>query len=259
MYEFKTDDLFYDIESLENIFTCSHWYPAQNRLDVFYKMDITPDGPEKEIIENLTEEKVRERVLLRNPNVREKNITVNLKDLDDPQAITDFIKVYGISLKQNESPKLEDEDVIEGKNGTITWITDVGTGLKLALPYPIKETDEHLNPESRPNTGYRFGYNSYNYDMSMLAIYFELLIITDQGIVDVLKAKYQCVFILINKKQPVVIRFHERYRILCGFRQFDSFTVRGFFLAEQFSKQLRKYRSHPCQILLSCWNMVGGH
>lgn len=176
MYEFKTDDLFYDIESLENIFTCSHWYPAQNRLDVFYKMDITPDGPEKEIIENLTEEKVRERVLLRNPNVREKNITVNLKDLDDPQAITDFIKTYGISLKQNESPKLEDENVIEGKNGTITWITDVGTGLKLALPYPIKETDEHLNPESRPNTGYRFGYNSYNYDMSMLAIYFELLI-----------------------------------------------------------------------------------
>ena len=178
MYKFKTDDLFYDIESLENIFTCSHWYPAQNRLDVFYKMDITPNGPEKEIIENLTEEKVRKRVLLRNPNVREKNITVNLKDLDDPQAITDFIKVYGISLKQNESPKLEDEDVLEGKNGTITWITDIGTGLKLALPYPIKETDEHLNPESRPNTGYRFGYNSYNYDMSMLAIYFELLIST---------------------------------------------------------------------------------
>ena len=109
MYEFRTDDLFYDIESLENIFTCSHWYPAQNRLDVFYKMDITPNGPEKEIIENLTEEKVRKRVLLRNPNVREKNITVNLKDLDDPQAITDFIKVYGISLKQEGISILSDE------------------------------------------------------------------------------------------------------------------------------------------------------
>lgn len=175
MYEFKQDDLFYDIESLENVFTCSHWYPAQNRLDIFYKMDIGPDGAEKRIMEKLTETLVKERVLLRNPNIRDKNITVKLKDLNEKNSLLDFIAVYGISINQNQSPSLDDAAVTQTKNGTVLWNTQIGRN-KIDLPYPVKNTDSHLTQVERPNTGYRFGYNSYNYDMSMLAIFFEMII-----------------------------------------------------------------------------------
>ena len=175
MYEFRTDDLFYDIESLENIFTCSHWYPVQNKLDIFYKMDAKKGSPEAAIIEKLKETDVAKRVLKRNPNIRDKNVTINLKNLDDPKVLVEFIKVYGISTKQNTAPKLEDDKTIE-QDGVVYCAEDVGSDMLIAMPYPIKETDTHLDPKSKPNTGYRFGYNSYNYDMSMLAIYFELLI-----------------------------------------------------------------------------------
>lgn len=196
MYEFKHDDLFYDIESLENIFTCSHWYPAQSRLDIFYKMDINKGGPEADIMESLTEEKVKDRVLLRNPNIKNKDVKISLMNLNEPAVMTDFIKTYGISLLQNKSPSKEEngEGFIEGKSGLIALYTDlnavsdnhkvcsklddkkIAKHHKAILPYPIKDTDTHLDPENRPNTGRRFGYNSYNYDMTMLALFFESLI-----------------------------------------------------------------------------------
>ena len=174
MYEFNKDDLFYDIESLENIFTCSHWYPVQNRLDIFYKMDAKPGTPEKDIIEKLNEKDVVKRVLKRNPNIRDRNVTINLKDLNDPKTLVEFIIVYGVSTKQNTAPTLDDQKTRD-EDGVVYCAESVDTDAYIALPYPIKETDTHLDPKSRPNTGYRFGYNSYNYDMSMLAIYFELI------------------------------------------------------------------------------------
>ena len=61
------------------------------------------------------------------------------------------------------------------------------------------------------------------FDIFLIDIF--LFTVTDKNIVDILKCKNNGIFVLVNKKQTVVIGFYERNSVLCCLWQFGCFLV----------------------------------
>lgn len=132
---------YYDIESLENVFTCAALDEKSNHMTMFYLID-TPAL--------LAESDWRQKSLSAiYQNNLQFNGTVSFLDLHTVDAIKAFAKMFGASLsKQINNKSLPDPMPKE---------------FRLAC-----DTDPDFDPAKHP---YILGYNSYNYDTTMLALF----------------------------------------------------------------------------------------
>ena len=133
---------FYDIESLDNVFTLCNYKHEDNTIDIFYLCDSPQilSGPI-----NL-HELLLQRILDRNHNF---NGNIALFDLHEKDANLHLIKTFGLS----------DARLVNDKTQTSSYPDEFRL---------VCDTDPEYDPDLHP---YLFGYNSYNYDTTMLALY----------------------------------------------------------------------------------------
>ena len=151
---------FYDIESLSNVFTVANYIPHENRLDVFYLVDdqalIAGEDVEAEFTKYV--------------HLRNKNFTGDVKayDLHVFSNCELLAKTFGASdLKSGfTDPKVVDSCHNKYRLVCDTDLpTDTGVFRMYYDLHPEKKYDENKHP-------YLMGYNSYNYDTTMLAYFF---------------------------------------------------------------------------------------
>ena len=135
---------FYDIESLTNVFTLANFKRDKNILDIYLLLDdisINEVGVNMKRLESLIYEK--------NKNF---NGTIYLYNLREPSTLKRLASEFGMTTVQYiNNPALKDAFTQAYPNFRLVCDTD-------------KDFDEDKHP-------YLMGYNSYNYDTTMLAYF----------------------------------------------------------------------------------------
>ena len=133
---------FYDIESLENVFTLCNYKPHENKIDVYYLVDN----------ESLLDTPDFATALLTRIHEKNKNFTgtIELFDLRLQFANEHLAITFGLS----------DSFLVNDPNAPSSYP---------ARFRPVCDTDPDYDEDKHP---YLMGYNSYNYDTTMLAMYF---------------------------------------------------------------------------------------
>lgn len=141
---------FYDIESLSNVFMLANFKAEDNVLDVYHLVDSKNafDGRDPHAEDVVAE--ITYRVHLRNKNF---DGAVNVFDMHDRASVERLAKEIGVS------------DVRFGFNDPVRR-DSLNNKFR-----PVCDTDKDYDADKYP---YLLGYNSYNYDTTMLAKYFEL-------------------------------------------------------------------------------------
>lgn len=183
MIEIKPNDCFYDIESLENIFTLAIYYPAKNNLIIYYLESESS---------NLTESKefkdsVKKEILDKNPNFKNKKgkKLIEIKNMKEKDNLKSLIETFGISYTQEKSISSHE-------------------GLPASL-YPIKNTDLLYKKDKNDKYGKFFGYNSEKYDLTILAMMFWEYVNDDECIVNK-QPKYK---VMVGRVTPELIRHYN--------------------------------------------------
>ena len=135
---------FYDIESLHNVFTLCNYKPEKNLIDVYYLIDDNA----KTIGFNPTEQGME---LARYVQKVNKNFHggISLYDLTDEISSLHLAQTFGLS----------DAYSVNDPTAKSTFADELR---------PVCDTDENYDDDKHP---YLMGYNSYNYDTTMLALY----------------------------------------------------------------------------------------
>ena len=147
---------FYDIESLRNIFTLANFKdaedPANMVLDIYYLCD-TP-----ELTSQLGwQARAKDRILERNKNFLGSKDNIHFLDLHKPFCVDRLASEFGCSdAKYINDPDAKSMYAEEKPTFRIVCDTD---------------PEYQANPDAYP---YIFGYNSYNYDTTMLAKFLEM-------------------------------------------------------------------------------------
>lgn len=141
----KTENInFYDIESLGNVFTLCNYKNRENHVDIYYLCDdphiLTDSGSS-----NLYK-KILTRIYEKNQNF---NGAITLYDLKYDESNKHLAKTFGLSDAYNANNPYNQNS------------------------YPnefrlVCDTDKDYDTDKHP---YLMGYNSYNYDTTMLAMY----------------------------------------------------------------------------------------
>lgn len=133
---------FYDIESLKNVFTLCNYKPETNEIDVYILVDDPRLLRSKSFKEDLLK-----RVYDSNYNFRG---TINVYDLRTKEANHYFACEFGVSNAER--------------------VNDPSSKSMFPPEFrPVCDTDPDYSEDKDP---YLFGYNSFNYDTTMLALYF---------------------------------------------------------------------------------------
>lgn len=132
---------FYDIESMSNVFSNCVFKPDENMVDVY----LLCDDP------SLCSDPAFEQLLLQRIHKKNKNFNGGLRiyDLHDQEASRRFARTFGLS----------DAYLVNDPDSQSTY----GPEYRL-----VCDTDPDYDPDVHP---YLLGYNSYNYDTTMLALY----------------------------------------------------------------------------------------
>ena len=153
---------FYDIESLTNVFTLvnskfSDERPNDVTIDVCYLVDDDDQFHLRTQLDaidiNKLHQMMKDRILLRNPNLRHFNYHVNFFDLAEEASKEHIAKDFGISSS---------DDICTDVNGSNTDIFNNKFRISCDTDDGLVEFPEY----------YLLGYNSYNYDTTMLALFF---------------------------------------------------------------------------------------
>lgn len=139
---------FYDIESLKNAWTLCNFQPYKNHLEVFMLCD-TPALYQVSGFYDMVVKKIYEA------NLNFKG-TVALYDLHDPACIEYMARMFGVSTANPINNPRSPQDRYNGRYRIVC------------------DTDPEYDDDKYP---YYMGYNSQNYDMTMLAIFFDHAII----------------------------------------------------------------------------------
>lgn len=220
-FNYKPDDMVYDIESLDNVFTNAQWFPNKdhNELIISYLDDsnLIKSEADKDLI--------RQQILTINPKLKRANTKItfeNLKEINNFQRFAQRFGVASIETFNNfyKSPtqlnirtqgqgaalhspyqnpyhqpfeNYQVGDYFEGtdpeklKNGNmVKWynlianqderVFNAHKQLKTLPPlihtdyYPVKQSDEGIYNENKH--GLRLGFNSTNYDLTLMALVF---------------------------------------------------------------------------------------
>ena len=135
---------FYDIESLSNLFTLAAFQdakdPKDTHIDIFYLLDneaILAAHPN-------WQQQALDRVYQKNLNF---NGTIRFLNLKTEQAAVQLARMFGVS----DARFMNDPDAPSNYRPEFRLVCD---------------TDPDYDPDKHP---YLMGYNSYNYDTTMLA------------------------------------------------------------------------------------------
>lgn len=166
VYAYKANDNFWDIESLDNLFTVAFYYPKGNYMILSYLDD-------DNIIDENDKEQIDALVRKRNKNFNGKVYLENLGRIGNAYSspkvpgIQTFIERVGFGKKGYLSNgETNNDHVINGSKDQRDVYLNNG---KLEVParfYPVKDTDPEYDPERH---GFFFGYNTTQYDLTMLA------------------------------------------------------------------------------------------
>lgn len=196
---------FYDIECLNNIFTLTNYYPEENKVVQYYLASPALDriiNAQPDFLEKLTY-----RVRLRNKNFTPRKITktmgdgtVEVRNLRTTEANLQLAREFGMSTAQNPNDPLDstsvypasfrlvcDTDVDIEKTGNwkpadiikrytnnfrLPTYEEEQTIDEIKKKYPhIDDLNYHYYQANKDP--YLLGYNSANYDLTMLAIYLQ--------------------------------------------------------------------------------------
>lgn len=135
---------FYDIESLSNVFTVCNYKPDQNKADVYYLVD--EDSRFLLDFDDL-HGAVERRVHESNPNFDD---SIDLYDLSTEQGMYHLARTFGLS----DAYLVNDPTCASSYDPSFR---------------PVCDTDPDYSEVLHP---YLLGYNSYNYDTTMLALFF---------------------------------------------------------------------------------------
>lgn len=217
-YAYKYDDMVYDIESLNNVFTNAQLFPNKenNTLIISYLDD-------KHIIKNEQDEDIiRQRILEVNPKLRKNNTKIVFEDISTIPNLQKFAKRFGYATYETfnnflstptghinirthgirsddfykspwQTPRQQpfnnrmNNDYLDGFNGPADQeifeynkianhqIEPKNNALRQLVHtqyYPVKMTDPIYNPDKY---GLRLGFNSTNYDLTLMAKAFNML------------------------------------------------------------------------------------
>ena len=166
VYDYKANDNFWDIESLDNLFTVAFYYPLGNYMILSYLDD---DG----IIDENDKDQIDELVRRRNKNFNGKVYLENLGRIGNAYSspkipgIQTFIERVGYGKKGfRQDGQTENDQVINGSKNHRDVYRPNG---KLEVPgrfYPVKDTDPEYDENKH---GFFFGYNTTQYDLTALA------------------------------------------------------------------------------------------
>jgi len=152
-YNYQPMDGFYDIESVEDAWTFSHYSPLNNIVNVFILW-----GSDK--LEKLSDHDkllIRQKILDVNPKLAETHAKINIFD-----GITELVyylaPLFGDQLPFNSSV-----------HETLSHITNPYTGKSLTTNPFVDEVGDN---DTSIHT-YQFGFNSKSYDMGVLAFVLE--------------------------------------------------------------------------------------
>ena len=132
---------FYDIESLNNVFTLANYKADENHIDMFYLTD------DDTLICDNFEHEAKQRIYQNNKNFKG---TISLYNLKDEYSNVLLAQTFGLT----------DAYYANNPNAKSSYPTEY----RLTC-----DTDENYNENEHP---YLMGYKSYNYDTSMLTLYF---------------------------------------------------------------------------------------
>lgn len=194
--------IFYDIESLRNLFTIAFWYPdgrpnhtyAAPRaasmtedptpvLEIYALADAGADNDLTPILSLPTFwQMLKERVLKRNPALLTEARTprIDYYDLSKPESVLSLIRVVGANTRRepirilaptNEIVYDGDSFAYDFEDGGIIMVSDEKTHELMPNPKGFKRV---LLPG---HDTYIMGYNSYNYDTTMLAYYLSSILV----------------------------------------------------------------------------------
>lgn len=171
---YKDDDLFFDIEIRGNFFVCSQYYPKTNKLIVSY-LEQTPtkrnpnaqstimqsvinNGPNDfKIIPNKHSEQVLKDKIIKTAHTY-KNSEISFENLGTRNGILSFATRYGYMAKLNTTP-----------SSLYNFTASDHQQRRKQTHFPIIfDTDHNYHVNTH---GLRIGYNSQNYDQTMLAFY----------------------------------------------------------------------------------------
>lgn len=187
---------FYDIECLNNIFTLTVYWPEKNLVEQYYLADAALANKLSD--ESALLNKLRQRVNLRNPNftpqrqmAKKGNGKVELLDLSLPKNSLRLAQEFGLSDAQNVNDPTDDsfypaylrpicdtdQDTPDGRwqpdkvqaryQAKLPKISQLATPEQMAMTKP----NYHIyDPNQDP---YLLGYNSDNYDLTLLAIFMQ--------------------------------------------------------------------------------------
>lgn len=132
---------FYDIESMDNAFTLCNFIPHENAVDMFYLVDDIDLISEPDFLTKMSA-KIYER---------NKNFTGQIRcyDLRLKESAEHLAKTFGLS----------DAYMVNNPNMKSTYPAQFR---------PVCDTDLNYSDKTHP---FLMGYNSYNYDTTMLALY----------------------------------------------------------------------------------------
>ena len=166
-YAYKHDDMFYDVESLSNVFTVAWWlpHPERNAIILSYLDDDHIIQGEKD------EEFIRQYIYNLHPRLKAAKTEIVFENIQYTGCINDFIGRNGNTHSrlglQSFAKRLGLANEKTYLNARIEDRGAEGGGLRYDPAFfPVKQTDPDYNENSH---GYRFGYNSTNYDLTILA------------------------------------------------------------------------------------------
>ncbi len=166
MFEYKNNDCFWDIESLDNLFTIAFYYPKGNYMILSYLDD-------DNLIDENDKEQIDKLVRKRNNDFDGKIYLENLGRIGNAYSspkvpgFQTFIERVGFGKNGHFADGRQgNEQVLNGSKDHRDVYRSNG---KLEVParfYPVKDTDPEFDSNEH---GYFFGYNSDNYDLTIMA------------------------------------------------------------------------------------------
>lgn len=172
-YAYKPNDMFYDVESLSNVFTVAWWMPdpTVNAIILSYLDDNNLIQTEQH------EEYIRQYIYNLHPRLKQAGTAIHFENISQTGFISEFNPNPGVPGGQLGMQSFAKR---MGLANAKTWlnchIDDRGAKSEDlqydAAYFPVKDTDPDYDPAIH---GYRFGYNSTNYDLTILAHTLSLL------------------------------------------------------------------------------------
>ena len=232
--------IFYDIESLDDTFTLCDYDPTSDKLRVFYLVDDWRTGP--------TGPRDRKRM---ETDIYDANGnfhgTVELANLRDKDVLVELAQTYGLSsVRMPNNPAEMENDLY-----------------REAFPEfdlrPVCDTDEDWDPNVHP---YLMGYNSFNYDTTMLAHFLDLAFDTRRKRIQAPSAKRMRAFndLLFSSKyrdsMPSALECADDFdRRICA----DPSIAEGLRQDRMPDEELRQYRQATGVRIRRAMMMSGRH